>query len=463
MTKVSRRGFLRSAGAVAGMSVLAACGATATPVAPAAEATQAPAATAAAAEPTAATAATSAPAAAAGETVALRWVDEGGWDEPAKEQAYNDQITAMFTEKNPGITVTYEPGLGDWFEKLTAQMASGDAPDVFAGFGSYFKIWAEKGQVLNVLPAVEKNNLTEDLNDFFPNPLKGCHYKGQLIALPKYLNVVMIFYNKDIFNEQGQAFPTKEWTWDDLMMISKALTDESKPQFGITGGFGLTRLDITSIWSHCGDVVDPDDDTKVLLDKPETIAGLQVIHDMIWKDKSFGLTEMMAGLGGQDAFKAKMTAMLVEGSGIVTIIRDGADFDWDLANTPVGPCGTSPRTSLDGYHAYGKTKYPDEAFQFLSYLVSPEICKKHLDYGMTPPRRSMTADWEAIMPDKNLKAVSEVMEVCRYDVRAQVRDAQEFRDIWDPLYEQCMILNKITVEELVTEASKQLRDLYGTA
>ena len=52
---------------------------------------------------------------------------------------------------------------------------------------------------------------------------------------------------------------------------------------------------------------------------------------------------------------------------------------------------------------------------------------------MTPPRRSMTADWEAIMPDKNLKCVSEVMEVCRYNVRAQVRDAQEFQDIWDPL------------------------------
>ena len=218
----------------------------------------------------------------------------------------------MFTEKNPGITVTSgdQPGLGDWFEKLTAQMASGDAPDVFVGFGSYFKIWAEKGQVLDLQPAVEKNNLAEDLNDFFPNPLVGCHYKGQLIALPKYLNVVVIFYNKDAFDAAGQAYPVKR-------------VEVGRPDDGVQGphrrkqadvrhhgGFGLTRLDITSIWSHCGDVVDPQDETKVLLDKPETIEGLQVIHDMIWKDKSFGLTEMMAGLGGLACLHRQMTAML---------------------------------------------------------------------------------------------------------------------------------------------------------
>ena len=452
MSRVSRRNLLGSMGIAAGASLLVACQPTPAP------ATQVPAATEA---PTAAAAETVAPSPAAKEVVALRWVDEGGWDEPAKEQKYNDEICAMFHEKNPDITVTYEPGLGDWFEKLTAQMASGEAPDVFAGFGSYFKIWAEKGQVLDLNPAVDKNNLREDLNDFFPNPLKGCHYKGALIALPKYLNVVIIYYNKDLFDAAGVAYPSKEWKWEDLRMTAQSLTDASKPQFGITSGFGLTRLDITSIWSNCGDVVDPNDDTKVLLDKPETIAGLQFIHDLIWKDKSFGLTEMMAGLGGLDAFSAKMTAMLTEGSGIVTMVRDACDFNWDLINTPNGPCGTSPRTSMDGYHVYGRTKYPDEAFRFLAFLVSPEICIKHLDYGMTPPRRSLTDEWEAIMPDKNLRCVSEVMEVCRADVRAMVRNAQEFREVWDPLYEQCMILNKITVEELVTQAAAKLREIYS--
>jgi multiple sugar transport system substrate-binding protein len=453
MASLTRRGFLKRVGASAtfgvAATVLGGCGATPT---------AAPVSTqVSVAEPTA----TSAPAAAATEPVALRWVDEGGWDEPAKEQKYNDEICATFMEQNPDVTVTYEPGLGDWFEKLTAQMASGEAPDVFCGFGTYFKIWAEKGQVLDLNPAIDKNNLRDDLNDFFPNPLKGCQYKGQLIAMPKYLNVVVIYYNQDMFDAKGVAYPTKDWKWDDLRMVAKKLTDAATPVFGITSGFGLTRLDITSIWSHCGDVVDPNDDTKVLLDDPKTIEGLQYIHDLIWEDKSFGLTEMMAGLGGLDAFKAKMTAMLTEGSGIVTMVRDGVDFNWDLISTPNGECGTSPRTSMDGYHVYGKAQHPDEAFRFLSYLVSPTVCKKHLDYGMTPPRRSMTADWEAIMPDKNLKAVSEVMEVCRADVRAMVRDAQEFKEIWDPLYEQCMVLNKITVEELVTEASKQLRETYS--
>lgn len=445
MSRVSRRRFLQTMGLATGMGVVTACAAT----------------PAAAPQATAVVAATVEPPPAAAQVVALRWVDEGGWGDPADEQKFNDEICAKFGESNPDITVTYEPGLGDWFEKLTAQMASGDAPDVFCGFGSYFKIWAEKGQLLDLNPGVEQHNLSEDLNDFFPNPLNGCRYKGQLIAIPKYLNVVIIYYNKDMFDEVGVAHPAKEWTWEDLAMAAQKLSDASKPRFGITSGFGLTRLDICSIWSHCGDVVNPNDDTEVLLDKPETIAGLQVLHDLIWKDKSFGLTEMMAGLGGRQAFTAKMTGMLTEGSGIVTLVRDESDFDWDMINTPNGPCGVGTRTSMDGYHVYGKSKYPDEAFRFLAYLVSPEVCLKHLEIGMTPPRRSLTSDWEALLPEKNLECVSEVMETCRPDVRSTVRNAQEFREVWDPLYEQCMILNKITVEELVTEASKKLRDIYA--
>lgn len=446
MPTVSRRGFLKTFAAMTGTSILAS-GLASCAGAPAPVATEA--------------VATTAPAAAPQEVVALRWVDEGGWGDPADEQKYNDEICAMFHEQNPDITVTYEPGIGDWFEKLTAQMASGEAPDVFAGFGSYFKIWAEKGQVLDLNPAVDRHNLREDLEDFFPNPLKGCDYRGQLIALPKYLNVVIIYYNKDMFDELGVAHPTAERTWEDLRVLAHALTDRDKPRFGITGGFGLTRLDICSIWSHCGDVVDPDDDTVVLLDKPETIEGLQVIHDLIWKDGSYGLTEMMAGLGGRAAFTAQMAGMLTEGSGIVTLVRDESGFDWDMINTPVGPCGVGTRTSMDGYHVYGKTKYPDEAFRFLAYLVSPEICLKHLEIGMTPPRRSLTTAWEELMPEKNLECVSEVMETCRPDVRSMVRNAQEFSEIWNPLYEQCMLLNAITVEELVTQASAQLRQVYA--
>jgi multiple sugar transport system substrate-binding protein len=452
MANMSRRKFLRTVAITTGTSVLAG-GLAACAGAPAPAATQAPA-------QAPEVAATAAPAGAQ-QVVALRWVDEGGWGDPADEQRYNDEICAMFHEQNPDITVTYEPGIGDWFEKLTAQMAAGDAPDVFVGFGSYFKIWAEKGQLLDLNPAVDAANLRDDLSDFFPNPLKGCNYQGQLIALPKYLNVVIIYYNKTLFDELGVAHPTKEWTWQDLAMVSKALTDASKPRYGITGGFGLTRLDICSIWSHCGDVVDPDDDTVVLLDKPETIEGLQVIHDLIWKDGSYGLTEMMAGLGGREAFVAQMAGMLVEGSGIVTLVRDESSFDWDMINTPVGPCGVGTRTSMDGYHVYGKSAHPDEAFRFLAFLVSPEICLKHLDIGMTPPRRSLTGAWEELIPEKNLQCVSEVMETCRPDVRSMVRNAQEFAEIWNPLYDQCMLLNQITVEELVTQASEQLRQVYA--
>ena len=83
MANMSRRKFLRTVAITTGTSVLAG-GLAACAGAPAPAATQAPA-------KAPEVAATAAPAGAQ-QVVALRWVDEGGWGDPADEQRYNDEI-----------------------------------------------------------------------------------------------------------------------------------------------------------------------------------------------------------------------------------------------------------------------------------------------------------------------------------------------------------------------------------
>ena len=67
----------------------------------------------------------------------------------------------------------------------------------------------------------------------------------------------VLAYRKDLFDENGLAYPTLDWTWDDLMHAAARLTDPGKGQYGMLLGRGKSEswYWVTFLWSAGGEVM----------------------------------------------------------------------------------------------------------------------------------------------------------------------------------------------------------------
>src|SRR5688572_4532230 len=97
-----------------------------------------------------------------GQNVTLNyamWVD-------AQVPAYQKCADA-FHAKNPNITVKItHTGWTDYWQNLTTQLVSGEAPDVFRNSVAYYPTFQKNNQIMDIEPLVKRDNV--DLSQYQP-------------------------------------------------------------------------------------------------------------------------------------------------------------------------------------------------------------------------------------------------------------------------------------------------------
>lgn len=285
-----------------------------------------------------------------------------------QEAAIYEQVIAQFNELNPHIQVIGEHVGGDYFERLTTQLAGGVAPDIFHVFTEdYMKPFQQAGFLLNLSPYIE-NDPDFYIEDFPPNLLEAGYHNGNLYALPRDVAVRVMFYNKDLLDRNGLPYIDDTWTWDTFREAAQVLTtynpDGSVRTLGVDYGTWWGPW-MTMVWSFGGEVADPEV-TRILLDSPEAIAGLNFMVDAIkegWMaGPSFNWKEGFGFQHGAIGFKW-------DGHWIVPWARDAFNFNWDVALTPQGPGGRATTLGSNWYGVNAMTEHPEAAAEFVKYLV----------------------------------------------------------------------------------------------
>jgi multiple sugar transport system substrate-binding protein len=87
----------------------------------------------------------------------------------------------------------------------------------------------------NLDPYIEASGY--DLNDYWPGLLESAKYQGSVYGLPRDIEVNIIYYNKDLFDAAGVAYPSEDWTWDDFLAVAEKLTQ--KDANGMTTVYAL--------------------------------------------------------------------------------------------------------------------------------------------------------------------------------------------------------------------------------
>lgn len=374
---------------------LTACGGAAAPAQPAAsqvEATPAPAQPAESNQEPAP--------AASEETVEITYMM---WGDPAELKVWQ-QIAEDFQAAHPNIKVNAD--VSDWesyWNKLQTLFAAGTPPDVFAMDAPLYPDWASRGVLLNLQPYIDASPGL--LDGLYPGPLETYKRADGYYGLPRDFQTIVLFYNKDMFDKAGVAYPTAEWTMDDLRQAAKQLTkdtdgDGKLDQWGFSPDLWDMELFWSgAVWGYGGEILNADQ-TKTLIGEPKAREAFRFIAAMVREDKSIPDPDT-SGQFGNDPFQAGVAAMTTIGHWVVPTYSE-VDFKWDVSPFPTGPAAHATSVNSAGFVIAKDSKHADAAWEFVKFAIGSTGQTRLTELGFAIPVLKSIAESPVFLEQKSV-------------------------------------------------------------
>jgi ABC-type glycerol-3-phosphate transport system substrate-binding protein len=81
--------------------------------------------------------------------------------------------------------------------------------------------------VLNLQPLVDADPAFP-LDDYLAWALEEVRYGGDLWGLPAGVTVDVLWYNRTLFDEAGLPYPEGDWSWEDVFLAARRLSDDEE-------------------------------------------------------------------------------------------------------------------------------------------------------------------------------------------------------------------------------------------
>ena len=317
--------------------------------------------------------------------------------------AIYEELIADFEAEHPDIDIVLNhiPSAGDYEQNLATLIAAGAAPDVFFINNISMPGFAAQGAFMPLEEFADE----EFLSDFFPGHLDAFRYEGELMALPRDISNLVLFYNQDLFEEAGVEPPSQGWTWEDFLAAAQELTQDTDGDGQVDQfGFGYSTYYLfwqPWIWSNGGQFF-ADDHSEFTLDEGAGLEGLQYYVDLRCEENVAPTTEQAAERSAASMFAEGDAAMIVDGRWRVAPLNNdpAVDFQWDVALFPEGEAGSIVDVDGSGWGISSGSDAPEEAWEFIQYVSSPEAMERWTDAGIIiPARRSVGLSESFVTPD----------------------------------------------------------------
>lgn len=145
------------------------------------------------------------------------------WPEGSSKQHYDvvNEIIADFEAENEGVTIDLEVLSNEQYkDKLRVLSTSGDLPDVGMTWAAGFLEPYVGGNMFAPLDDVLEGELSDA---FVPGTAEAYALDGVTYGLPLELNIVSLYYNNAMFEEQGLEPPA---TYEELLEVVDAFNEE---------------------------------------------------------------------------------------------------------------------------------------------------------------------------------------------------------------------------------------------
>ena len=318
------------------------------------------------------------------------WAGFTGGDRPGY-----DQIVKDFNSSHKDVQVSMVVQPWDTItQKLPSAWLTGSGPDIAApSFDP--NVIAQYVKTNSVLPITDTGSGDTKINTdrIAPALITEYTYDGKLYAVPANYATLSLYYNKKLFSAAGIDSPPKTIT--EFQADAKKLTVPAKKQYGLVLADNQT-IQMWPIlqWLGGGDIVNAKNCS--VLQTSAGQASLQPWADLVANDKisPVGLT----GAEADSLFSAGKAAMEMNGPWAASGYKS-AGIDLGVATIPTGTDGKSVTLGSTAPLAISaKTKYPDQAQEFLAYWTSKTAQKQFSLKTGFPSIRTDLAD------DADLKA-----------------------------------------------------------
>ncbi len=330
-------------------------------------------------------------------------------------QPEEERVTAIqsiidgFMAENPGITVTQLPTPEEGFwTKITTQISSGQLPALVEG-------GVDQLRMMNAEEAIDTAAVTEAIelagkDRFFTGALEMAKAPGvdEYLGMPVSGWVSGIWYRKSLFEENNLEPPT---TWENIVKAAETLNDPANKFYGIM--FPTEESDFTeqmfNNFAHSNNVQIFDAEGNANFNTPEVKEVLELYKDMY--------QYTMPGSNGVEQVKDAMvgghTAMAMYSTYIMGALNDaGMAEDIGFAIPEKESDGAFGMTSTMTISSMIDEQQREAAIKFLAYMASADanITWCHMAAGGSNPVLRDVASDPAYMENDVLKAFGETAE-----------------------------------------------------
>jgi multiple sugar transport system substrate-binding protein len=320
---------------------------------------------------------------------------------PPDATGTTDKLVSEFNDNNKGkYKVIFREGNSDTGQRLdklrTQFQAGGEGIDIILGDVIWTAELAENGWISDLSDRFPESQQQA----FLPGSVEAITFNRKPYGMPWFTDTGLLYYRKDLLKKSGYDSPPK--TWDELKQMTRKVRRESDIKFGFL--FQGARYEggvcdaLEFIWGHGGNILDPKDPTRVIVDSPQAIEGLETERSMITDGISPEAVTVYEEPETEGGFL----------NGDAVFLRNWP-YVYSLIGTPDYPklrtdqVGVYELPSADGKPGNGtvgdqplyisaSSKYPDAAWKFIEFLTASEQQRFRAVEGSFLPTRAALYD-----------------------------------------------------------------------
>ncbi len=241
--------------------------------------------------------------------VTLRIANWGGAGEEGPFQDAVAKVNREFEASHPGVRVVIEGIPGEYEQKMLLNHIAGSMPDVMVLDAASASTFVDNGLMTDLTPYFEREpGLREQ---FFPEVFTPFSRGKAVYGLPNDFTPMVVYYNKELFDKAGVAYPNPNWNFDEFLRTATKLTNHETGQYG----FGLSNWMpgwVMWLWNNGGDTVGRDGRAGGIFDSDANVETITFLRDLATKHRVAPTLSEAAALGG-DYFEKGKAAMTVSG------------------------------------------------------------------------------------------------------------------------------------------------------
>ncbi|MCQ2612536.1 MAG: sugar ABC transporter substrate-binding protein [Treponemataceae bacterium] len=398
---------------------------------------------------------------AADNTVTLKWAL---WD--LASTVYYQPLIDAFEAANPGIKIeTLDLGSAEYQTMLSTQLTGGDDSIDVAMIKDVpgYATLVNANQLLSLNDFVKTNKI--DLSQY-AGLADQVTINGNLYELPFRSDFNVVFYNKDLFDAAGVAYPSNDMTWEDFDALARKMTSGTGANKVYGSHYHTWRSMV-----QCAAFLDG---KNTALTPPYDF--LKPYYERIIAQQKDGICMDYAELKTTSThysgvFYNNSVAMMQMGSWFIPTligqIKAGKTEvqNWGIVKLPhaVGTKAGTTIGTITGVAVSSASKHKDEALKFVSFICGEAGAKILAETGTFPgilneDVAEILAKMEGFPADANSKEALQVyasfLEIGYNPKVSQVEQAL------NRSHDNIMTMN-CTIDEGIATMTAEVKDILG--